>query len=144
MKIKETQNLDSSIYQDAIAIRKSVFITEQGVPVDLELDDKDKLCHHLVLYDQEKALATARLLPLSSTSVRLQRMAVVMDFRAQGYGKQLLQACLDLARERGFKSLEAHAQLTALPFYQRLGFDSIGLPFDEVGIPHIHVQIRLD
>ncbi|MFS1663633.1 GNAT family N-acetyltransferase [Streptococcus sp. zg-JUN1979] len=139
MIIKQTQDTLSTIYQDAVAIRQEVFVKGQGVPKDMEIDEYETLAIHFVLYDQEhQACATCRLLPSQDkTTITLQRMAVLDSYQGQGLGKKLLKHALEYATKAGFDKMTMHAQLTAQPFYQKLGFQTQGERFEEAGITHI-------
>lgn len=124
---------------DATPIRFEVFVDEQGVPPEIELDDMDPICLHAVAYDaQGVALGTGRLLP----DGHIGRMAVRQPARGTGLGGQLLQALVEAGLRQGHTALILHAQCHARSFYERHGFQAEGEPFQEAGIAHIAMVRR--
>ena len=116
----------------ATSIRFAVFVHEQGVPESEELDELDAVCVHAVIYRGSFAIATGRLCP----DGRIGRMAVLKEFRSQGFGGQILRALIAAASERGQHETYLHAQIHALGFYDRHGFVTEGPEFEEAGIRH--------
>lgn len=115
------------------AIRETVFIHEQAVPVDLEWDGLDPQCAHVLAWnDLGDAIGTARM----QESGTLGRMAVLRDWRGRGVGRLMLNRLLDLAAKRGLARVTLSAQTHALGFYEKAGFQVIGEPFMDAGIPH--------
>ncbi|MCK8515791.1 GNAT family N-acetyltransferase [Methylonatrum kenyense] len=122
-----------SLRSEAVVIRFGVFVLEQQVPEELELDLHDPDCvHWLVRAADGDAIATARLAP----DGQIGRMAVMPDWRGRGIGSALLRAMVDYAREAGLPTPHLHAQEQALGFYERQGFIAEGPGFDDAGIPH--------
>ena len=116
----------------ASPIRFTVFVDEQKVPVELELDEFDPLsCHALALAGDE-AVGTGRLLP----DGHIGRMAVLAAWRGRGVGALLLQALIDEAKRRGMARVVLNAQTHALGFYARFGFVPEGEEYEEAGLPH--------
>ena len=129
----------SDAKQEAYSIRKHVFIEEQGVPEEMELDECDPLAHHALAYLNSECIGTARLvtLPGSTRKVgRIGRMAVLPLYRRQGIGGELLDALLGLSKSQGITQVELHAQLSAIPFYEQFGFIAQGDIYDEAGLAH--------
>ena len=123
------------------AVRKAVFIDEQGVPEALEWDGRDACALHLLAEDANgNPVGTTRLLDEG----RIGRMAVLSSWRGRGVGRALLDGALRLARCRGMTSVYLDAQLTAIGFYQRSGFSAYGEVFPDAGIPHRRMQRRLE
>nr|WP_198980827.1 GNAT family N-acetyltransferase [Herbaspirillum sp. ASV7] len=121
-------------------IRFEVFVDEQKVPAEIELDEMDALSIHAVAYDEAgQPLATGRLLP----DGHIGRMAVRRAGRGQGVGGAVLQALIDAARQRGDREVILNAQTHAAPFYARYGFAREGEEFMEAGIPHITMRASL-
>jgi predicted GNAT family N-acyltransferase len=121
-------------------IRFEVFVDEQKVPAEIELDEMDAVCMHAVAYADDGApLATGRLLPDGHVG----RMAVRKPGRGQGVGGAVLQALIKAARERGDREVILSAQTHAEPFYAAHGFVREGEEFMEAGIPHITMRIGL-
>ncbi len=122
--------------QEAYSVRKRVFIVEQGVPEDMELDEYDPLAQHALAYLDSECIGTARLVTLPGSVGRIGRMAVLPIHRRQGIGERLLSALLELSKSQGITQLELHAQLSAIPFYEKYGFIAQGDIYDEAGIAH--------
>lgn len=118
------------------AVRRSVFIDEQGVDEHEEWDEHDAVCHHLLAWTTNRdAVGTARLHP----SGRVGRVAVLAAFRGRGVGHALMLETIVVARAQGLARLVLHAQVQALEFYRRLGFTPRGEEFLEAGIAHVEM-----
>lgn len=122
--------------QEAYAIRKSVFIEEQGVPMEMEVDEHDLAAQHALAYKESQCIGTARLVVLARDIGRIGRMAVLPLYRNMGIGTQLLNTLIDQGQTQGITQFELHAQLSAIPFYERFGFIAQGNIYDEAGIAH--------
>ncbi|MFZ5541744.1 MAG: GNAT family N-acetyltransferase [Pseudomonadota bacterium] len=126
--------------REATPIRHAVFVAEQGVPVEIELDEWDAVSLHAIARDSEgRAIGTGRLLP----DGHIGRMAVLKGARGGGAGTSILLALMDAARQRGHREVVLNAQTHAAPFYRRLGFVEEGDVFDDAGIPHIAMRRAL-
>ncbi len=127
---------------DAAAIRQvreCVFVKEQRIPAELEWDDLDSECIHvLAAVENRDAVGTGRLEPTG----KIGRVAVLKPLRKQGIGTVMVQQLVAEARRAGYAELYLHAQVDALHFYKNLGFHPEGAQFDEAGIPHR--KMRLD
>ncbi|MEY2781301.1 MAG: hypothetical protein RL307_1005 [Pseudomonadota bacterium] len=122
----------------ASELRMAVFVQEQKVPADLELDDMDAQCVHALMTNRlGMPVATGRLLPAEQGVSRIGRMAVAQPLRGTGLGRKVLLSLIRAAQERGDKRVILHAQRTAEGFYERNGFTVEGEPFEEAGIAHI-------
>ncbi len=124
------------------AIRVAVFVEEQAVPLELEMDEYDDAATHFLLRDGGAPLATARLLDKHGLA-KIGRVAVVKEARGHGLGLAVMQAVLQEARRRGFVEAILDSQTYAIPFYARLGFVAEGDEFDDAGIPHFLMRLRL-
>lgn len=129
-----------AVAEAAGAIRFEVFVDEQQVPPEMELDEMDGASLHALALDGDIALGTGRLLP----DGHIGRMAVRRQARGKGIGSQLLLALMAAARERGDEAVVLHAQLHAREFYERHGFAVEGEMFMEAGIPHVVMRHRFD
>jgi YbgC/YbaW family acyl-CoA thioester hydrolase len=130
--------------ESARAIRGTVFIDEQRIPIDLEWDAADADATHAVASNRfGAALATGRLLPAHDGMARIGRMAVLSAVRGAGVGRAVLLALMDAARARGDREVRLHAQTSAQAFYARQGFSVAGSTFEEAGIPHVEMAIAL-
>lgn len=121
---------------EASRIRETVFVLEQGVPREIELDEWDARCDHAVAFHPSAgAIATGRLLP----DGHIGRMAVLREWRGKGVGGRILAALTDRARVRGLRRVVLNAQTHAASFYARFGFVAVGEEFIEAGIPHVEM-----
>jgi predicted GNAT family N-acyltransferase len=121
------------------AVRDPVFIVEQNVPLEDEIDALDPRSRHVIARAADDTpIGTARLTP----ERMIGRMAVLADWRGRGVGAALLEAILDQARALGYPAVELHAQTHAIRFYEKFGFVAYGEEFDECGI--LHRRMRLD
>lgn len=126
---------------DLRAVRETVFVQEQQVPLALERDALDPQCLHVLARDARgHAIGTARLTP----ERRVGRMAVLREWRNAGVGAALLQALLRRARDNGWNEVSLHAQAGAIDFYLRHGFVAYGERFTEAGIDHQAMHLALD
>lgn len=123
-----------------MAVRREVFMEEQGISAELEWDGLDPDCRHFLALDAGgRAIGTARLLP----DGHIGRVAVVRPWRGRGVGTALLRLAVATARTLGFVQVELAAQTHAIGFYQRLGFVAYGPEFPDAGIPHRHMRLHL-
>lgn len=124
-------------YQRIMMIREKVFVDEQNVPMEEEMDDLDVQCWFVLAEDgEENALGTGRLLP----SGKIGRMAVLKEFRNIGIGSAILEALIKIAKKESINNLYLHGQVHAKPFYNKHGFIEQGPIFDEAGIPHYKMR----
>ena len=123
----------------AAPIRFSVFVEEQGVPREMELDENDALSLHAVAFEKQTAVGTGRLLP----DGHIGRMAVLESWRGRGIGGALLAKLLETARARGDREIVLSAQVQAAAFYRAHGFVEEGGEYLEAGIPHQDMRRRL-
>jgi predicted GNAT family N-acyltransferase len=129
--------------RDALmSVRTKVFVEEQGVPASLEEDDRDPSCLHLLATRDGKPVGAARL--DIAQHGKLGRVAVLRALRGQGLGQSMMRALQAIAPMHGLQELWCHAQLSAVPFYERLGYRREGEEFLEAGIAHVVLRRRLD
>jgi len=138
--------LDPDDVAAAYAVRTDVFVAEQGVPLELELDALDASADHFVAYDGERPVGAGRLVvedpgfegsdPALGRVAHLGRLAVRPETRGSGLGLALVAAIEARAAERGLAVVALSAQTHALGFYQRLGYTAYGPEFDDAGLPH--------
>lgn len=151
-----TNELVIRLAQDArdlaavFVIRGAVFVAEQEVPIEEEWDDRDPAADQFVALLDGVPVGTVRLVEQGAAdggtggpSGLLGRLAVLPKGRGSGTGAALVRAVEERARERGFSSVELHAQTHALGFYERLGYTAHGEEFLDAGIPHLHMVRRL-
>lgn len=126
---------------DAYAVRHEVFVVEQAVPPEIELDDDDPVAVHAVAYGSDGVpVATGRLLP----DGHIGRMAVRKPARGSGVGGQVLDALIAQGHGDGHRLLLLHAQTHARGFYEAHGFTAQGEEFVEAGIAHVAMTRALD
>jgi len=123
----------------ASPIRFTVFVEEQGVPRDIELDEQDAGSLHAVVFEGAKPVATGRLLP----DGHIGRMAVLKAWRGRGLGALMLKSLMNRAKERGNREILISAQVHAVPFYRAHGFVLEGGEYLEAGIRHQAMKRRL-
>lgn len=142
-EIRTTTDISSNIYQDSLNIRKKVFVEEQQVPKNLEIDELENKCTYFVLYIGSKAAATARFFPTKDSGIHVQRVAVLKEYRHQNLGTEILKSIIDYAQQHNCSYLILGAQDHAQAFYQKLGFHVIGKQYTEVGILHHDMKLNL-
>jgi predicted GNAT family N-acyltransferase len=126
--------------EEASRIRFRVFVEEQGVPREIELDEQDPQCLHALAFDERgAAVGTGRLLP----DAHIGRMAVLPERRRHGVGALLLERLVEAARERGDAEVLLSAQVHAESFYRRHGFETLGEIYEEAGIAHRAMRRKL-
>jgi YbgC/YbaW family acyl-CoA thioester hydrolase len=135
----------AELCEAASRVRTEVFVREQRIPAEMEWDEADKTAVHAVIYNRlGMPLATGRLLRDEAAGVgKIGRMAVHRALRGTRLGRDIVSALSEAARARGDHELVLHAQRSAEGFYARLGFVGRGEPYEEVGIPHITMTMRL-
>ncbi len=126
-------------YQSALAIRKEIFIKEQRVSRDEEIDEYEDSATHIVVLKDGQALGTARW-RFTDEGVKLERFAVLKSFREDGVGTALLQFALDELREES--NIYLFAQKQVIPFYEKFNFISVGHIFYEASIVHQKMVYR--
>jgi predicted GNAT family N-acyltransferase len=121
-------------------IRRVVFIEEQRVPEADEWDGEDAASVHVLARLNRDPVGTGRLNPAG----KIGRIAVLAGLRGRGVGTRILLRLLEEARRLGIREPYLHAQVQAVPFYEKLGFSSQGGEFDEAGIPHVRMSLVLE
>jgi predicted GNAT family N-acyltransferase len=128
----------AALRERAQPVRFAVFVEEQKVPAEMELDEHDAVSLHALAVDAAgTVLGTGRLLP----DGHIGRMAVLRLARGAGVGSALLRALLQAARDRGDREVLLSAQTHAIPFYERFGFVVDGKEYDDAGIPHRQMRL---
>ena len=128
----------------AAPLRSEVFVDEQEVPAELEVDELDATALHAVVLNKlGQAVATGRLLQPQAHVAQIGRMAVSKPLRGGHLGQMVVESFIQAARKRGDREVLLHAQCSAEGFYRRLGFKSHGDIFDDAGIDHIEMTLQL-
>lgn len=119
-----------------LAVRFTVFVQEQNVPVELERDEYDASAIHILATDEGAPVGTARIIVKDGVG-KIGRVAVLADQRGTGLGRKLIEACLaELSNDPKVSAAKLGSQIHALGFYEKLGFVAEGPEFDDAGIPH--------
>jgi predicted GNAT family N-acyltransferase len=124
---------------EASRIRLAVFVEEQRVPREIEMDEHDAASVHALAYDDGAVVGTGRLL----SDGHIGRMAVLKAHRAHGVGGAILLRLIEEARRRGMREVVLSAQTHALEFYRKHGFAPRGPVYIEAGIPHREMRLAL-
>jgi len=127
----------------AFEVRKQVFVEEQGISEDLEIDGYEEEALHIVVKDGERVIGTARVLFPASSQAKIERMAVLKPYRRQGIGGGIISFLNEELRSRQVEQVILHAQYPAITFYRSCGFEESGSPFWEAGIRHIKMERQL-
>lgn len=129
--------------KEAFQVRKRVFVEEQGISEDLELDGYDSKALHMVVQYGERIIGTARVLFPTPGMAKIERMAILKTFRRKGIGSKIVSFLNGRLKIKKISKVIVHAQCSAVPFYKSCGFIESGTPFNEAGIPHIKMEIQL-
>lgn len=126
----------------AIDIRKKVFIEEQKVPSDIEIDGLDQKSEHFLAYLNNEAIGCARLRE-NKGYVKLERIAVLKEYRNKKYGKKITNFLINYCKNQNANQIRLHSQLTVVNFYKKFGFKPVGKIFLEAGIKHVEMYMDL-
>jgi len=133
----------------ALAVRHEVFIDEQGVSEDIEMDGKEDEAVHFLAVDESvdsepdeegRPVGTARLREVEPGVGKVERVAVVADWRGEGLGREVMGLLEATAADRGMNELVMHAQTRVEEFYERLGYERTSGVFEEAGIDHVEME----
>ena len=128
--------------RDAIyGIRRAVFIIEQAVPEEIEIDAYDAIARHVLAWAGGQPVGTGRI-AVDDGIGRIGRMAVLRDWRGCGVGRAILDALIAVGSETGLASVVLSAQCHAIPFYEKAGFVAVGPVYEEAGIDHRRMEWR--
>ena len=127
----------------AFALRKEVFVQEQGVPLSLELDEHDATAIHFIVNDGEKTIATARLREIEPKIGKVERVCVLGSYRGKRLGVLIMKVVEQYAKNIDFKTLKLNAQSYAVPFYEKLDYVVTSPEFMDAGMPHRAMEKQL-
>lgn len=130
---------DADDMKRAFAIRRAVFCDEQGVSRAEEFDGRDGDCRHYLASAGGETVGTARLRDAGGGEVKIERVAVLIPHRGNGFGTALMRRTIADAAASGADTIAIHAQRHAETFYEHLGFVTQGGVFEEAGIPHVRM-----
>lgn len=120
---------------DAYTVRKVVFVQEQNVPIEEEIDPYEDEATHFVLYEEGTPIGAGRFRIVDGYG-KVERICVLKDARKSGAGKKLMNGIEQFALEKGLQKLKLNAQTHAIPFYAKLGYEVVSDEFLDAGIPH--------
>ncbi len=142
LEIAQISN-DADIEQ-AFEVRRRVFVAEQNVDEDAEIDGLDEYAMHLLATVHGDAIGTLRIRFLNDGDIaKVERVAVLKDWRSSGVGSELMKEALNIAARFRTRTMKLHAQVDVVPFYENLGYTTEGEPFDEEGIPHLVMTLQV-
>lgn len=123
--------------QDAYDVRTKVFVEEQQVPEEEEIDQFEREASHVVLYDGDKPVGAGRFRILNGIG-KIERICVLPDYRSKGAGKIIMEKLEEIAASKEMQTLKLNAQTHAEAFYEKLGYNTISKEtFLDAGIPHV-------
>ncbi|HPG32340.1 MAG: GNAT family N-acetyltransferase [Lentimicrobium sp.] len=134
VNIVKFNNDEHELKMMADHIRRLVFVQEQNVSEEIEYDEFESICNHYLLFFHSKPAATCRW-RITEKGVKLERFAVLKEFRGKGVGFKLLLFVMDEVLQLG-KTVYMHAQEAVIPFYESAGFKAHGEVFIEADIRH--------
>lgn len=135
--VKRVEN--RSEFEQAYKIRKEVFVKEQNVPEEIELDEFDEIADHVVAYRDCEPVGCGRVF-FQDDYARIGLVAVLREERKNGTGKLICEELIRIAKEKGAKKFVLDAQVRAIGFYQKLGFSVTSDVFMEAGIEHVRME----
>jgi len=121
--------------EDAFSIRRTVFIDEQNVPEEEEMDQHEGEAAHFVLYLEGAPIGAGRFRYVDGYG-KVERICVLKETRKTGAGSEIMNGIEDYAREKDIHKLKLNAQTHAIPFYAGLGYEVVSEEFMDAGIPH--------
>lgn len=133
---------ETSDFRPCLALRLRVFVEEQGIALEEEIDELDQTAIHLLGTEGDTPAGTARLLRDGDTG-RIGRICVLPEHRGTGLGAALVRHGIARLRADGVADIRLGAQIHALAFYQKLGFAAEGPEYDDAGIPHREMRLIL-
>lgn len=129
--------------EQAFEIRTNVFVKEQGVPLHLEMDEYDDSSVHFVGYHLEQPIAAGRIREIEQGIGKVERVCVLDEFRGQHVGVLIMEEMESHAKKLGLFTLKLHAQVHAIPFYEKLGYQVTSPEFLDADIPHRAMEKNL-
>ncbi|NBD16943.1 MAG: GNAT family N-acetyltransferase [Cyanobacteria bacterium] len=133
---------DFNDFARCIMIRTRVFVIEQNICAEIETDKWENSSTHYLATDGEKALATARWRLIDNQAAKIERVAVLKEARGQGVGTALMRYLLqEIHSQPNIQTIKLGSQNSAIPFYEKLGFQVIGKEYLDAGIPH-HLMVK--
>jgi predicted GNAT family N-acyltransferase len=123
-------------FRDALLVRQAVFVEEQGIDPEIEVDEYDGICWHALAYLGDQVVGTARLVTLDRFTAKIGRVAVLGEARGRGIASALMRLLEDYAKREGLTRAVLDSQFQVIPLYEKLGYEAEGEPFLDAGIVH--------
>jgi len=121
--------------EDAYSVRKTVFVEEQAVPLEEEIDAFENEAEHFIMYHDGSPVGAGRFRFVDGYG-KVERICVLKEARKTGAGKAIMNTIENYAREKDIHKLKLNAQTHAIPFYAGLGYEVVSEEFMDAGIPH--------
>lgn len=131
-----TKAVNQNHFFDLMKLRFDIFVVEQKIDSDLEIDDYDKICDHYILYVDNKVIATCRIINVNDNEVKLGRFCVDKNFRSLGYGKKFLILLENELKQKNINKISLSAQMRAKDFYLKNNYLPIGEVYIDAEIEH--------
>ena len=135
LKIKKAETRQE--YKQILDIRKKVFIEEQKVPIEIEIDEYEKEAIYFIAYLNKEPVGCARI--RFNNYAKLERIAVVKKYRRKGFGTKITKHLINYCNKKNISDICIHSQLYVADFYKKLGFKKISEEFYEAGIKHVEM-----
>ena len=127
---------------EAMKIRIPVFVEEQNIPKENELDANDKISYHAVLYENEIPVACGRLY-FTDDIAHIGRVAVLKEYRRKGYATKVCKKLIDVAISKKLNMITLGAQKYVVELYEKLGFEIVGDEYLDENIPHLKMALKI-
>ena len=127
-------------YKKIINIRKKVFIEEQKVPLDIEIDEYELEATHFIVYLNKEPIGCARI--RFNNFAKLERIAILKKHRSRGFGTKLTEYLIDYCHKKNISDIRLNSQLYVADFYEKIGFKKVGEVFFEAGIKHVEMVLQ--
>jgi predicted GNAT family N-acyltransferase len=136
--IKKVSNEDE--FKKVLQIRTEVFIKEQNVPEEIELDGYDDQADHFIAFYENRPIGCARV--RINKYAKLERIAILKNQRGKGFGKQLTNFLIEYCKNQDIQEIRMHSQVYVADFYKKIGFETVGNTFFEAGIEHVEMVLE--
>ena len=145
-EIKKFNDLTVNEMYEIAKSRFEVFVCEQKIVEEQDFDDKDKVCHHIMLKENERVVAYCRIVPkgVGYDYISVGRVLVLSSHRRKGIAQEMMKVALEFIKNKlDEKTVVLSAQLYAKGLYESVGFKVISDVYDEVNIPHVKMKVEL-
>ena len=140
IKIRLAKN--NNDLKDIFKIRKIVFIKEQKVPINEEIDGFDEDSKHIIALYKNSPIGCARIRFIGKKA-KLERIAILKNYRGKGFGKNIVEYLIKYSKNKSAGEIVMNAQFYLADYYKKFGFKSRGKTFMEAGIKHIEMCLRV-